>query len=191
MELRDYLKFVTWGVEGLTAWYLTKVLRQRIVEGRKLIEPRAAQPFLRLGFRWVGDLKVGMIHPPEILFHIGNREGRAIYLDQIDWYSPANRLRWDAKVQGISGHALLPGQGFTVTLEPLDTLEPVVNLTEVWGTWLSQMRLICGLRLSVRLQSGEESTIAAPRVLKIYLAHLHRLPLLARGFIRCQSYVRP
>lgn len=191
MNWGDFIKHAALGISVATAAYAARKLQQRITEYKEVVAPRAAQPFLRLGFHWVGDLKLNMIHPPEIVFDIGNREHRLIYLDRVDWFSPSNRLSWDAKTPQVSGQVVAPGQGLTLKLDPCDVLEPIASCNDLWGRPISQIRFICGLRLAIQLRSGERLTIGAPRVLKIYLAHLHGLPLMARCFIRFYSYMRP
>jgi hypothetical protein len=173
-----------------TAGRAINKLKRHIAEYREITAPQPAQPYLQLGFQWRGDLRLNMIHPPEIVFRIGNRQNRILYLNKIQWCAPVYRLHWDAKGSDASGQTIQPGQGLTFKFDPEDTLEPIID-SGFWTRYTSQIRLICGLRLSVQLQSGEERSIPAPRVLKLYLAYLHHLPTLARNYIRFQSFLRP
>lgn len=190
MDWVALIKIVVPIITVVTAMPAIKKLKMLVAEYREITEPRAAQPHLQLGFRWVGELALNMVHPPEIVFQIGNRENRILYLSKIEWYSPSYRLRWDAKAPEAPGQTLQPGQGLAFKFDPVDTLVPIID-TDFWATHVSQIRLICGLRLSVRLQSGEELSIAAPRAMKLYLAYMHRLPILARSYIRLRSFVSP
>ncbi|WP_153000258.1 hypothetical protein [Pseudomonas sp. CFBP13528] len=84
-------------VKVATARRAIDKLKRHIAEYREITAPQPAQPNLQLGFQWVGDLRLNMIHPPEIVFRIGNRQNRILYLNKIQWSAPAFRLHWDAK----------------------------------------------------------------------------------------------
>lgn len=51
-------------VKVATARRAIDKLKRHIAEYREITAPQPARPNLQLGFQWVGDLRLNMIHPP-------------------------------------------------------------------------------------------------------------------------------
>lgn len=135
---------------------------------RSTSSSHAANPFTSLVYRWSGPSNSP--RNQELVLRVGNQEPRTIIVSNIFWSSRASRVKWSATYEPTSADsALQQGQGKAFSLEPNVTLEPVVD-TRYCKHFIDKLRLICGLRLVVFLQSGESIRLRAPRAYRSFLA---------------------
>lgn len=143
-------------------------IRKSLTPARSSSSSHAATPFTSLVYRWSGPANAPSSQ--ELVLRVGNQEPRTIILSGISWSSRASRVKWSATYEPASEHSSLQqGQGKTFSLEPNDALEPVEG-TRYFNHFINKLRLICGLRLVVFLQSGESIGLRAPRAYRSFLA---------------------
>jgi hypothetical protein len=135
---------------------------------RSASSSHAANPFTSLVYRWSGPANTPSNQ--ELLLRVGNQEPRTIIVSDIFWSSRASRVKWSATYDLASADSSLQqGQGMVFALEPNGALGPVAD-TRYCKHFINKLRLICGLRLVVFLQSGESIRLRAPQAYRSFLA---------------------
>jgi len=160
-----------------------------LTPARSSSSSHAASPFTSLVYRWSGPANAPSSQ--ELVLHVGNQEPRTIIVSRISWSSRALRVKWSAAYEPASEHSSLQqGQGKAFSLEPSGALEPVEG-ARYCKHFINKLRLICGLRLVVFLQSGESIRLRAPRAYRSFLASTVGFGWVGRSAVLLHGFARP
>ena len=183
------LQLITSLLSALAEWFgfRKSMANARAAHGR--VGASAAAPFTSLVYRWSGPL--GKPRSQELILRVGNQESRTIVIDELFWSTPRTRAKWAAAyVSNPEGMTLRQGDGTDFALDPNDTLSAVVGSRYCDG-FAQKLSLVCGLRLVVKLRSGESIQLRAPRAYRSFLAGALGFGRFGCSVVRLQSYAWP
>ena len=188
MDVLLVLKTLIGFASAAAAWIGYRKLQAMLAAYRETVGPRPATPSTSLVFRWSGKLRETRFR--SLVLRIGNQERRTIILQGAEWSVPRLRLKWTANLGTLHKTQLAQGEGVVLELDPRLALD-AVEKTPRMALWHNRVRIICGLRLVLHLQSGELIPMRIPGAMRSFLAIEQGLSTVSRGLVWLHAKARP